>query len=76
MLKKYFITAYSFKLVNTVLLQLTIVWLLQFWTTVITIYRRYYNSRRLLLQFTTGITIYDIITFVKGLNPGVISKAG
>ena len=39
-----------------------IAWLLQFSTTVITIYDRYYNLRRLLLQFTLGITIHDIIT--------------
>ena len=37
-------------------LQSTIAWLLQFSTTVITIYDRCYNSRRMLLQFTTGIT--------------------
>ena len=41
------------------LLQFTIAWLLQFWTTVIIIYDRYYNLPRLLLQFTTGITIHD-----------------
>ena len=29
---------------------------------VITIYHRYYNLRRLLSRFTTGITIHDIIT--------------
>ena len=39
--------------------QFTIAWLLQFWTTVIIIYDRYYNLPRLLLQFTTGITIHD-----------------
>ena len=44
------------------LLQFTIAWLLQFWTIVIIIYDRYYNLvnlPRLLLQFTTGITIHD-----------------
>ena len=46
------------------LLQFTIGTLLQITTTVITItiYHRYYNSRQLLLQFTTGITIHDVIT--------------
>ena len=38
---------------DNVLLQFTIAWLLQFSTTVITIYDRYSNLRRLLLQFTT-----------------------
>ena len=37
-------------------------WLLQIMTIVITIYDRYYNSRQLLLQFTAGITIFDVIT--------------
>ena len=41
------------------LLQFTIGTLLQFTTTVITIHDRYYNSRQVLLQFTTGITILD-----------------
>ena len=44
------------------LLQFTIGMLLQIMTTVVTIYDRYCNSRELLLQFTTGITIHDIIT--------------
>ena len=44
---------------DNVLLQFKIAWLLQFSKTVITIYDAYYNSRRLLLQFTTGITIHD-----------------
>ena len=47
---------------NNVSLQMTIAWLLQFSTIqsiVISIYDRYYNLRRLLLQFTTGITIHD-----------------
>ena len=35
---------------------------LQSTTTVTTIYDRYYNLRQLLLQFTTGITIQNIIT--------------
>ena len=35
---------------------------LRFTTSVITIHDRYYNSRQV-LQFTTGITIHDIITF-------------
>ena len=47
---------------DNMLLQITIAWLLQFSTTVITLYDRYYNLRRLLLQFTTGITIHDIVT--------------
>ena len=48
------------------LLQFTIAWLLQFtqilqfMTTVITIYDDcFYNLRRLLFQFTTAITIHD-----------------
>ena len=41
------------------LLQFTIDTLLQFTTTVFTIHDRYYNSRQLLLQFTTGIAIHD-----------------
>ena len=47
---------------DNVLIQFTIAWLLQFSTIqsiVISIYDRYYNLRRLLLQFTTGITIHD-----------------
>ena len=42
--------------------QVTIGTLLQIPTTIITIYDRYYNSRQVLLQFTTGITIHDVIT--------------
>ena len=42
--------------------QFTIGTLLQFTTTVITILVRYYNSRQVLLQFTTGITIHDSTT--------------
>ena len=58
------------------LLQFVIAWLLQFSTTVVTIYDRYYNLRRLLFQFTTGITIHDIITIhdrthVRPACPGV-----
>ena len=34
----------------------------QITTTINTIYDRYYNSQRLLLQFTAGITIHDVIT--------------
>ena len=44
---------------DNVLLQFTIAWLLQFSTTVIAICDRYYNLRRLLFQFTTGITTHD-----------------
>ena len=47
---------------DNVLIQFTIACLLQFPTIqsiVISIYDRYYNLRRLLLQFTTGITTYD-----------------
>ena len=44
------------------LLQFTTGTLLQITTTVITIYDRYHNSWQLLLQFTTGITIYDVNT--------------
>ena len=47
---------------DNVLIQFTIAWLLQYSTIqsiVISIYDRYYNLRRLLLQFTTGITIHD-----------------
>ena len=44
------------------LLQFMIGALLQITTTVITICDRYCNSRQLLLQFTTGITIHDVIT--------------
>ena len=51
-----------------VLLQFTIAWLLQFSTTVITVYDRYYNLRRLLLQFTTGITVHDVITTHDGTD--------
>ena len=43
---------------DNVLIQFTIAWLLQFSTIqsiVISIYDRYYNLRRLLLQFTTDI---------------------
>ena len=49
-------------ILDNVSIQFTIAWLLQFSTIksiVISIYHRYYNLRRLLLQFTTGITIHD-----------------
>ena len=46
-----FTTARLITSYDNVLLQFTIAWLLQFSTTVITIYDRYYNLRRLLLQF-------------------------
>ncbi len=55
-------TARSITNYGNVLLQFAIGTLLQFTTTVITIYDRYYNSRQLLLQFTTDITIHDVIT--------------
>ena len=44
---------------DNTLLQLAIGTLLQITTRAITIYGRYYNSRQLQLQFTTGITIHD-----------------
>ena len=57
---------------DNVLLQFTIAWLLQqtvrdgshrqLFHPVITIYDRYCDLRRLLLQFKTGITVHDIIT--------------
>ena len=53
---------------NNILLQITIAWLLQFSTTVITLYDRYYNLQWLILQFTTGITIHDIITIHNRTN--------
>ena len=59
-----FTTARLITIYDNLLLQFTIAWLLQFSTTVITIYDRYYNLRRLLLKFTTSITIHDIITIL------------
>ena len=58
---------------NNLLLHLTIAWLLQFSTTVITINDRYYNLRRLLLQFTTCITTHDIITIHDRYSPMICS---
>ncbi len=57
-----FTTAQCITNYGSMLLQFAIGALLQFTTTVITIYDSYYKSRQLLLQFTTGITIYDVIT--------------
>ena len=57
-----FTTAKLITIYANVLLQFVIAWLLQFSITVITIYDRYDNLRRLLLQFKIGITIHGIIT--------------
>ena len=51
-------------------LQFTIGTLLQITTAIITIFDRYYNSRQLLLQFTTGITIHDAITIHRKQETG------
>ena len=58
---------------NNLLLHLTIARLLQFSTTVITINDRYYNLRRLLLQFTTCLTTHDIITIHDRYPPMICS---
>ncbi len=57
-----FTTARSITNYDSMLLQFAIGALVQFTTTVITIYDSYYKSRQLLLQFTTGATIHDVIT--------------
>ena len=49
--------------------------LLQITTTIITIYDRYYNSRQLLFQFMTGITIHDVITIHDSTHPTRVRKA-
>ena len=54
-----FTTPRSITNYGSMLLQFAIGALLQFMTTVITIYDSYYKSRQLLLQFTTFITIHD-----------------
>ena len=68
-----FMTASLITNYNNLLLHLTIAWLLQFSTTVITINDRYYNLRRLLLQFTTCITTHDIITIHDRYPPMICS---
>ena len=49
----HFTTARLITDYDNMLLQITIAWLLQFSTTVITLYDRYYNLRRLLLKLKT-----------------------
>ena len=56
-----FTTARLITIYDNVLACDSLHWLLQFSTTFITIYDSYYNLRRLVLQFTTGVTIHDII---------------
>ena len=68
-----FMTASLITNYNNLLLHLTIAWLLQFSTTVVTINDRYYNLRRLLLQFTTCITTHDIITIHDRYPPMICS---
>ena len=55
---------------DNTLLQFAISTLLQITTRAITIYDRYYNSRQLLLQFTTGIKIHDSTTSPLTRNKG------
>ena len=61
------------QITTTCYLHLTIAWLLQFLTNVITINDRYYNLRRLLLQLTTCITTHDIITIHDRYPPMICS---
>ena len=57
-----FTTAWIITNYDNGFLQFTTGTLLQITTIVITIYDKYYNSGQLLLNFTTGITIHDVIT--------------
>ena len=67
-----FTTARRITIYDNVLLQFTIAWLLQFSTTVIRIYDRHYNLRRLLLHFTI---LLQFTTEQTPSNPGIRSAS-